>query len=90
MREIENYLKHDKATNVVKIGRLVEFLPTYTELFHVQQKVNIALENLKTLVKQDMEENYGDDESKPDITKIKEMITKIIAVKKFQDTMAVD
>ena len=45
---------------------------------------------MKTLVKQDMEENYGDDESKPDITKIKEMITKIIAVKEFQDTMAVD
>ena len=84
IKDIENYLKHDKAPHAVKVARFHEFLSPHVKMNVVQQKLNIAVDNFKNLVKNDLEENHGNEDGQADIGKIREMLTAIIAVKQYR------
>ena len=54
--DLYQYLKHDKTTNKKKSQKLVEFLPEHEILQKAMNKINIAIERLRSLT-QDAAEN---------------------------------
>jgi hypothetical protein len=81
LKEIMEYLKHDKSTKDKKIIKLIEFTKEYQDLEHVQSKLTVAMDTLRSLSITDLENNYGNGYGEIVLERFKEGVVSAIAVK---------
>ena len=84
LRELEHYLAHDKTPKDKKFIKLTEFLPKFKTMLKAQQKLNMAMEEMKRLLIDNLEGQYGDDDGNVVMDKVKTLVIKVLAVKEAE------
>ena len=84
LRELEHDLAHDKTPKDKKFLKLPEFLPKYEAMMKTQQKLNMAMEEMKRLLIDNLESEYGDDDGNVVVEKVKTAVIKVLAVKEAE------
>ena len=85
LRELKTYLNSkDKTTNAVKMKQFYEHLATYRNLLTINEKIMLSMDQLKTMVTNDLEENFANEAGNVDINIMKDLVTATFAVKEAQ------
>ena len=75
LKELKNCLQHDKTIKDKKITKLCEFLPLFKDMQKVQQKISMAMEHMKTLVVDNIEDICGDEDGNVVMSKVVDLVT---------------
>jgi hypothetical protein len=86
LREVINN-KNGKTTHMNKMKSISEHFPIFLALKTVQSKVAATMEHYKSLYMEDLEANWVDNDGRPRLEDMKELISNLIAVGKSKQDM---
>ena len=80
LKDVRTYPTHDKTPKDKKFAKLIEFLAEYRDLEQVMGKLHVAMDTMRKLCLDDLEENFADADGVIQMEKVKDAITSRIAI----------
>ena len=81
LKELKEYILHDKTTAEKKASKIAEFLPMFANMNIVVMKFNTAIDNLKQMVLDSLSNQCADEDGDIKMSRVKEAVEIRIGIK---------